>query len=553
MTTKLISRLLLVFTFISSSILSIAQDLSKGEIHGNFESTVQSYKEDSLINAPAVSEKVLMNAFTNINYTNGNFAAGIRYESYLNPLLGFDPRYKGSGIAYKYATYKANELEITVGNYYEQFGSGLIFRSYEERGLGIDNAMNGLRLKYNPSKGIYLKGIIGKQRFFFDEGEGIIRGVDGDIDLNEAIPMFTNAKTKVIIGGSFVSKFQKDADPKYVLPENVASYGGRINLTCGKFGLLSEYAYKINDPSSANNFIYKPGEALLVTASFSQKKGLGLILSAKRTDNMSYHSSRTETGNALIMNYLPALTRQHVYTLSAMYPYASQANGEMAFQGDLMYKIQKGTLLGGKYGTSIAVNYSRANNIEKTQINDTILIDTKGTMGYKSDFFAIGKEKYFEDINVEISKKVSSKFKFLLSYLNQVYNKSVIQGNKSYGTVYSDIVILDMSYKIKPTHALRLELQHLSTKQDYGAWGMGLLEYTIAPKWFFTVMDQYNYGNKHVDKRIHYMNCAIGFTKNSNRFQLGYGKQREGIICVGGVCRNVPASNGFTLTITSSF
>ena len=34
---------------------------------------------------------------------------------------------------------------------------------------------------------------------------------------------------------------------------------------------------------------------------------------------------------------------------------------------------------------------------------------------------------------------------------------------------------------------------------------------------------------------------------------LGYGKRREGIFCVGGVCRAVPASNGFEVTFTSSF
>ena len=42
------------------------------------------------------------------------------------------------------ATYTIDGLEITAGNFYEQFGSGLIFRSYEEKGLGIDNAMDEL-------------------------------------------------------------------------------------------------------------------------------------------------------------------------------------------------------------------------------------------------------------------------------------------------------------------------------------------------------------------------------------------------------------------------
>ncbi|HPU24227.1 MAG TPA: DUF6029 family protein [Candidatus Kapabacteria bacterium] len=35
--------------------------------------------------------------------------------------------------------------------------------------------------------------------------------------------------------------------------------------------------------------------------------------------------------------------------------------------------------------------------------------------------------------------------------------------------------------------------------------------------------------------------------------QLTYGKQNQGIICVGGVCRTVPASNGLYLSISSSF
>ena len=45
---------------------------------------MQYYQEDSLIGATDVPEDVLMNGFANFNYTNGNFSAGFRYESYLN-------------------------------------------------------------------------------------------------------------------------------------------------------------------------------------------------------------------------------------------------------------------------------------------------------------------------------------------------------------------------------------------------------------------------------------------------------------------------------------
>jgi len=91
------------------------------------------------------------------------------------------------------------------------------------------------------------------------------------------------------------------------------------------------------------------------------------------------------------------------------------------------------------------------------------------------------------------------------------------------------------------------------TKQDKGNWAMGLLEYSVSPSWFFTIIDQYNYGNSDEAHQTHYYKAAIGYTKKANRIQIGYGKQREGILCVGGVCRAVPAANGFTISITSSF
>jgi hypothetical protein len=79
------------------------------------------------------------------------------------------------------------------------------------------------------------------------------------------------------------------------------------------------------------------------------------------------------------------------------------------------------------------------------------------------------------------------------------------------------------------------------------------MEYTIAPQWFVAAMDTWNFGNPVEEKRIHYYNFAAGFTRGSSRLAISYGKQRQGILCVGGVCRQVPAANGITLSLTSSF
>ena len=561
-------KIALFITTISMSFLGFSQENNLGEIHGDFNLNLQSYQEDLQIGAKAADEIILNNAYLNLNYTKGNFATGLRYESYLNALADYDPEFKGNGIAYRYATYSIDGLEITAGNYYEQLGSGLIFRSYEEKGLGIDNAMDGVRLKYSPIEGMYLKTFIGKSRTYFDYADGIFRGADGELNINELFN--SESKTKIILGGSFVSRYQERSNLIFKIPQNVSSYAGRMNLNHGGWSYYGEYAYKINDPANvltASKMNYASGNAFTQNITFS-KKGFGIIAEMHRTDNMTFKSDRDRDGKAYLINYIPTLSKPHAYTLLALYPCATQANGEFGIQFDVFYKFQKESLLGGKYGTKLALNYSRINGLNggNSFLNDNtehtpMLISIKN------------EELYFNDINLTINKKLNSNTEASFVVANQTYNKDLLEGHVpgDYGVLNSTILIADLSYEIKQGHSLRMELQNLISNQleDYstsgggyengmeepaeGDWGMALLEYTVSPHWFFTVQDMYNYGNEIEEKQLHYLNLTAGFIKGANRFEIGYGKKREGIFCVGGICKLVPSSNGFSVNISSSF
>tara|TARA_Y100000766_G_scaffold62883_1_gene52208 strand:- start:9989 stop:11644 length:1656 start_codon:yes stop_codon:yes gene_type:complete len=547
-------------TFIAFSFipfLTWAQDNSNGTIQGDFNLSTQSYYEDPAINAEKVDEFMLMNAYSNIRYNKGNFTAGVRFESYLNVLQGFESNFNGNGIPYRFAQYNVNGLDIIVGNFYEQFGNGLIFRSYEEKTLGIDNVMDGVRLKYSPLKGLSLKGFVATQRLFWEQGPGIIRGFDADLNLNEAISSLESSKTNAIIGSSFVSRFQDDNNPVFNLPENVAAYAIRSTVNRGKISFNTEYAYKYNDPAGGityNNFA--PGSALMTNLSYSQR-GLGIMLEAHRVDNMDFRSKRGGTGKELTLNYIPPISKQHAYTLAAFYPFATQPLGELGFQGEINYTFKKKSKLGGKYGTQVAVNYSRINGLNGGPSELTLNRDHTPMF-----FSVINEELYFRDLNFDLKKKISKKVKVMLNYLDVIYNKDVVEGKIIGKNVHARIGIAEVNYKIKPKHTLRSEFQYLSVDKsneyykDQGDWVMGLVEYTFSPHWFFAFVDQYNGGYNSEGKTyeaVHYLNISCGYSKGTNRFELGYGKVREGIFCVGGVCRNVPSSNGFTLNITSSF
>ncbi|HPS28134.1 MAG TPA: DUF6029 family protein, partial [Bacteroidales bacterium] len=525
--------------------------LRNSQISGNFQFDGMYYNKDSMIGAPDVPQKVLMNAFANINYTNGPFSAGFRFENYLYALQGYDARYKGIGIPYRFVSFEKDKFTITVGNSYDQFGSGLVFRTWQDPSLGFDNSLDGINVKVNPWKGITLKGIWGKQRYYFDWGPGVVRGADAEFSINDIFTKLNDKALRVSIGGSFVSKYQEADDPVYKLPKNVAAYGGRASVSYKNFLFNGEYAHKINDPSTINNRIYKPGNASLLQMTYA-KKGMGFYLAAIRTDNMSYKSDRNAEGIDLNINYIPSLAKQTTYSLPAIYTYGTQPNGEFGMQAQGIYTFKKKTKMGGKYGTNLSLTYSRYNAIDKKQIDENTPIDSTGTLGYKSDFFKIGKNAYYENFNFEFSKKFSKTFKLIVDYFYIQYNATVIEGH-AMPNIHSHTVVVDMTFNINDKHSIRSELQHMYTKQGDGSWAFGMVEYTIAPKWFFSVSDMYNYGNSIAQKRLHYYNVATAFAVGSTRIALSYGRQRAGILCVGGVCRYVPAANGLMLSISSSF
>ena len=560
--------------------VTYAQDfLNKSKVSGSFEINAQYYMADDGIGITdsTLNGKLMgINGFGKIQYSLGDFIAGIRFETYQPPLSGFRPELEGSGIANYFATYDNGTIGLTVGDIYDQFGNGLVFRTYEEWTLGFDNSLRGMRAVFRPYDGVTLKGVYGKQRYYWasygkDETRGTIRGVDGEWDLNQSLEALREAKFRMSLGGSFVSNYQPSVkdDPMYNLPENVAAAAGRINMGYGRFSLSTEYAYKINNPSSINKMIYKHGEALLTSLAYSQK-GLGVVLQLKRIDNMSFKSDYAAKENDLDINFIPPINYTHTHSLPAMYSYSTQPNGEMGVQFQVNYLIPKKTALGGKYGTKLAFNYSQVNDIVRDSItyNGNKVLWRKGTMGYSSPFFGVSDKVFYRDINFEIDKKINKKWSVIVQYINLVYDIETIEGHVGAPTVKADIAFLDLTYKINPKHSIRMELQHLwdcigtgyevekGDEENFikrGNWFSALLEYSIAPKWFVSVADKYNYGNPVADYRDHYYTASVGFIKDATRITLSGGRQSEGMVCVGGVCRKVPASSGVSLTITTAF
>lgn len=498
--------------------------------------------------------------------------AGARFEYLEHPLPGFEKDFKGWGVPFFYVKGKLNKAELTLGNFYDQFGSGFIFRTYEERSLGIDNSILGARLVVNPFSGVRLKALSGKQRRYWAHNDAWVSGADLELSLDEWFHALQQSGTYLTLGGSWVNKHEKadddllmvDASHRLNLPENVNAWDARVNLNKGPFNILAEYAQKTQDPSFDNGYIYRKGYVAMLSGSYS-RKGMSLLLQAKRSDNFSFRSRRSMTGTSSMINHLPAFTEDQTYALAALYPYATHPAGEWAYQAQLGYTFRRHTALGGKYGTQLKINFSHVHGIDQSehgmllnseplstdQLQPVTNVPTYytgvGTKGYGSSFWRWGGGTYYQDIDVQLDKRITRDFKMHLMYMNQFYNKTVVEGEG--GMIHSNIFIADLLFNLSRDTKLRTELQYLTTADDDADWAFALAELSVAPHWMFTVSDEYNCGVTNA----HYWQTYVTYNLGAHRFQLGWGRTRAGYNCSGGVCRYVPESKGFTLSYNYNF
>ncbi len=545
--------LFVLYAFCFFPLLTLAQK-DFGNISGNILIEAQSYKADSLIEAKDTPEKVLSNSSLNLFYRLHQFEIAVRFEAFLNPILGIDTRYKGTGIGYRNITYRGEKIEATAGNFYEQFGSGLILRSYYDSQLGIDNSIEGMRVVLKPIAGLEVKGLIGKMRKFWDFSNSIIRAGNLDLNTKKLFPSFLPKDWNLNLGASFVSKFENDDNPTLKLPLNEFSYSGRFGLYADIISVEGEFAITDNHPSMINNFTYNKGNAVLLNVSYLGN-GIGSTISFHRVDNMDERAETNALGNVLTMNYIPSLTKQHLFSKYTLMPYGSQLNGEIGLQWDANYHLEENSFLGGPLGAEFAINYSRISTIKKNALD-------KYT--YDAPFFEIGDTLLFEDINFEYTRYLTNDFEATIRFAHITNNKDFLffSGAAHFGKVYGNFLGLESSYIINQNLSLHTKLEHLWQKQDStlveednenGNWLSGLAELSIQSKLMLSFMFDYNYGNYFENRKLFYFNSNIAYLFDATRISLSYGRNSGGVLCIGGVCRSVPATNGFYLSINSSF
>lgn len=535
--------------------LTFAQD--NGYFFGGFESNSQWLLDDDGLNFEAPEDQFRSNNYFKLDYSLGKFTAGVQYETYLpSALLGYAPVYDGeNGIGTYYLNFKNETLDITGGYFYEQFGSGLILRSWEDRQLGINNAMKGVRVAYTPLDYLDLTAVYGQQRNGFDTSEGVTQGLDANLNISDALDI---EKVGLTFGASYVARYQSTGTND-TIPSTVNAYSGRFDFVAGDFyggieAIIKDPDVIANEGQLASNKLYD-GTAMQVDLGYA-KKGLGVNATFRRLENFTFYADRLAEGNVYnqeLINYTPALTKQQDYLLTNIYVYNSQPrliiesydqrSGEVGTQVDLYYKFKKGTFLGGKYGTKVAANFSYWAGLD-AEYN----IENRW---YEAKFIGNG-DRLFRDFSIEVKKRWDKKWSTVATYQNVIVDEGIVHGGPlgTQGDINAQIAVVEGTRKFDGGKSARLVLQHLWTNEDRKNWAAGVLEYNFNSRLAVYVADSWNYGD---DDDIHYYSLGGSYSKGRTRLGINYGRQRGGLICVGGVCRFVPENTGLTANLTVTF
>ncbi len=547
--------------------LGQSKDSDKGQFSGNLLMTYQKYIRDDSIGANTKVYKentASADAWLFMQYRIKGYSFILRYDAFNNsPLLDPQDAYTNHGIGFWQINKSVDKLDITMGSFYDQFGTGILFRAYEQRQIGIDYAIQGMRLKYNINDKWAIKGFAGNQKGNiknrFGYANQVISGlnVEGNLDLGKdskygALQVGASGVNRTLdretmdrlVGTINTYDLADRFYPKY----NV--YGGNAYFTYTKdnFSWTVEGNVKSKEAilEDDSKFRLKGGKVLYTSMSWGkggwnlgkQKASVGLNIQARHVDHFSFRTAPTENLLNGLVSYLPSMTRQNTYRLLSRYNAPGQAMGEDGIQGEIEFKPRKGTQIffNGSYVQTLASNGK--------------LNKATGVME---------AEKLFSENYIEVVQKIGKHDKLKLGVQRIVYNQTRYESEPEYVPVKTFTPFGEWLHTMNQGKSLRVEWQYLNTKNDQGSFANLMIEMFVNKNLSIAVADMVNvvphrYERMIIaDKVLHYPTFFIGYTEKNTVFTLAFLKQQQGVNCSGGICREEPAFSGVRFTVSSNF
>jgi len=453
-----------------------------------------------------------------LDYTHGMISAGLRYCAFLpndpNPVISRGKQ-RFAEIDYKYFQFNLGNrrkgLKITVGNFYETFGKGLILKSYEDRNIRVDYNLQGIKLNGNYAK-IQFKALIGSIANLDNQREDLIHAFD--------------------IEYRGIKKLKFGVSAAKNIPENQTIsretfYSLRIAPRIWNFDLYSELGIKTDSDANMkklNDNSEISGQAFYGGTNFFLHSWV-LRAEFKYYDHFNF-SSRDGT---VQYNTPPSLRNQYSYVLPNRHPSPLNQNNEQGFLFEINYNL--------KNDSYFSLLYSETNSLEPGSHFQKIYgLDLERSLLYK---------EFFANSLLRINEFLKANLAFVYTEEQGSHTKNIIP-------------IFEIEYYFQEINTLRFSVEHqqtyFKTTEEKSLNDLFLIEFLRSPGYSIAYISEMSTREPTQNQITRKFWNSLNFNWQINYhsdINIMIGSRQQGNICVGGFCRYEPEFRGVEVKINT--
>ena len=483
-----------------------------------------------------------------IDIVRGDFSMGFRFEA--SEESEFGETFKR--FPHKYFAFTKENYSVRVGDFYGIFGRGTVLDLREEKANFFNNSVSGVKTDFENDY-FFVQALGGKGDFRYindedplnqiiEEMSNSIMGVDGNFSITDIFEIddysFNLGLSYLYMeGDESVSDTQYLYDVSFVKKSEI----GALNFTANLFDFefYNEYAIKNTYTSPA-----KKGWANYSSLSYGSK-GIGITLEFKDYYQFASNPNHVKSNFSPYQNPAQVII-DHSSHLLKNNLHIANGNDEIGYQ--------------------IQLRSSIIENIDLSLIAAFSSLHDEDSMIPKFD-----DESYLPYRDIWFDGRYNFKHSSLLLGAGYNHDTPTLKGtnyNTIPGVTSSDDIYSytrttfmgEYDFEIDENSAFKLlsDFQLVEKKADATTHDWNDIFFSIEYSY-----SKYGYINISVintseevpeDSPDTWIGYEAGLKLSENhKLELFYGRERAGIKCSGGSCRQVPEFDGFKLTLTSSF
>ncbi|RPI14891.1 MAG: hypothetical protein EHM58_15420 [Ignavibacteriae bacterium] len=487
-----------------------------------------------------------------------DFLFGVRYE-YDAP-IEFGTSVKG--ISRRFIEYKKEDFTVRAGNFYDLYERGLVLNAFENRGLGFNTQLDGLRLNF-------------KRNWNKVQFNGTIMG--GDLEYNDYLNPGRVEKYTIrsgnfsfsplrlfTIGGSYLTATGNIPSGTISTDIKAELFEATLGFNYKSIDLYGTYANKktITLPNTLFTQPLTPrGDGAFASLTFT-RPSLGVTIDYKNYRfNLTTPNERSATNPTKTLPFQnpPTGVKEYTWTLLTRYPHITDFNDEVGFQVDAFYSP--------KDNLSLNLNLSLSSrHYDYVDSNPGILVKyervdrTDNFIPSTNDAFSPYWEAYLE---AEYYYKKNTKIKIAVARQSSVLY--AIENPAASDKIRTVTIPLEIMHDFKKVYSVKLMAEQqwvynsartFNANEDLRKFSNHFFSLSISRSPDIIVNGNFEFSTDEEDAsgKKKWASAEVTYKFSSaNSISLFYGTERGGLKCSSGICRYVNPFNGFRLTVINNF